>query len=100
MANYLIEVPHSENKEACFQAIQIFIESGNHFLANADWGCSDNKHKAWLIVHADTKEQATRIVPPRYRQSAKVTKLMKVTKEEVNHYKKKHELKETEKFHH
>lgn len=99
MANFLIEVPHDEDKSACMKAIQIFVESGSHFLANADWGCSDNEHKAWLIVDVDTREQALQILPPLYRRQAKITKLFKVTREEVEEYRKEHKLKETAKYH-
>ena len=62
MANFLIEVPHEKNKMACVQAMRIFVESGSHFLAHADWGCSDDEHKAWMIVDVETREQAMQIV--------------------------------------
>jgi hypothetical protein len=100
MGNYLIEVPHDEDKQACMRAIQIFVESGSHFLAKADWGCSDDEHKAWLLVDVETKEQALQIVPPLYRQRAKITKLFKVTKEDVKKFKKEKELEGSIKTHH
>ena len=77
MATYLIEIPHSDNKIECTKAIQLFLESGSHFLANADWGCSDGEHKAWLVVNVDDKNQALQIVPPLYRSRAKIVKLEK-----------------------
>ena len=38
MANYLIEIPHSENSFECKQVIKLFVEPGSHLLANAPWG--------------------------------------------------------------
>lgn len=100
MANFLIEVPHKEDKMACVKAIEIFANSGSHFLANADWGCSDHEHKAWMIVDVESKEQALQIVPPLYRHEAKIIKLFKLTKEEVEYYSKEHKLNETDQYHH
>jgi hypothetical protein len=99
MANYLVEVPHGENRVSCMQAIQIFLETGSHFLAKADWGCSDDEHKAWMIVDVETKEQAMQIVPSRYRHNTKITELFKITREEVEYYAKEHKLKDNERYH-
>lgn len=81
MSAYLIEIPHAVNKIACMHAIQVFLESGSHFLANADWGCEDGEHKAWMVVNVDNKNQALQIVPPLFRHEAKIIKLVKYTKE-------------------
>ena len=91
MAGYLIEVPHGDDEVACLHAIRVFMESGSHFLANADWGCHDEEHKAWLIVEVDSKAQALQIVPPAFRGVAKITELFKVTKKDLEEYKKKQE---------
>lgn len=99
MPSYLIEVPHDPGKAACVQAFQIFVESGSHFLANADWGCEDDEHKAWLIVDVDTKEQALQIVPPRYRKQARIISLFKVTREDVANYKKGEKADVTDHYH-
>jgi hypothetical protein len=99
MANYLIEISHDENKMACMKAMQVFIDSGSHLLANADWGCEDNEHKAWMLVDTDTKDQALQVIPPLYRHNAKIIKLIKLSKEEVDYYRKTHKLKETDKYH-
>ena len=81
MPEYLIEVPHSDDKAACIIAWKTFYESGSHFLANASWGCPDNDHRAMLTVDVDSKEQALQIVPPAFRREAKITTLMQVTKD-------------------
>jgi len=75
MAKYLIEVPHGAEKGECVRAVQIFLNSGSHFLAGADWGCFDGEHKAWMIVDVENKEQARSIVPPSYRPQATIVAL-------------------------
>ena len=77
MASYLIEVPHENSKAACEQAVRIFLQSGSHFITNADWGCFDGEHKAWIIIDVDEKREARNILPPAFRKSAKITKLAK-----------------------
>ena len=83
MSRYLIEVSHDNNKQACDEAIRVFKTTGSHFLTNADWGCSDNVHKAWITVDLDKKEEALLIVPPSFRQKARVITLNKYAFETV-----------------
>lgn len=99
MAHFLIEVPHNADKQSCIEAMEVFVRSGSHFLANAYWGCLDSEHTAQMVVDVDNKEQARRIVPPLYREKAKITRMMKITQEEVDHYRKEHDLKEVGKLH-
>lgn len=75
MARFLIEVPHEANPVACGQAVQIFLETGSHFMTHADFGCSDGEHRAWLTVEVATKAEALRILPPALRARARVVQL-------------------------
>ncbi len=95
MAKYLIEVPHEPNKASCDRAILIFTTSGSHFLANADWGCGDGEHKAWMIVESENKEQARSIVPPSLRPQAKVVALEQFRLQDVERMSGYHPPKET-----
>lgn len=79
MTRYLIEVSHEDSKDACNQAVQAFMETGSHFMTNADWGCGDGEHKAWFIVDLDSKDQAMQILPPLLRENAKVIELQQFT---------------------
>ena len=90
MEKYLIEVPHEATKAACANAVRVFFQTGSHFLANADWGCEDGEHKAWLLVEVDNKDQAFQIVPPVYRSIAKITKLHTFTREEMDNIEEVH----------
>jgi hypothetical protein len=75
MRRFLIEVPHPSDFKACTRAVEVFLRTGSHFLSNADWGCKDGEHKAWLIVEVDSREEARSIVPADYRGDAKVVAL-------------------------
>lgn len=79
MPRFLIEVPHENKKEACDRAVQVFLQTGSHFMTNADWGCSDGEHKAWFVAEFDTKQEAQQILPPAFRLKAKVVEVRKFT---------------------
>ncbi len=83
MTKFLIEVPHEADPVACTRAVDVFLKTGSHFLTNADWGCTDGEHKAWIIVEVNTKEEAMRVLPADYRSQAKIIKLNKFTLEEI-----------------
>lgn len=84
MDKYLIEVPHEADTLACARVIRTFLETGSHYLTNADWGCEDGDHKAWLIVEAEDREQARWIVPPPFRKDARVVKLVRFSMDEID----------------
>ena len=77
MERFLIEVPHEP--EDCAMAMKIFMESGSHFTARADYGCEDGEHKAWMIVELDDRATARGVLPPAYRAKAKIVKLITPT---------------------
>ena len=83
MANYLIEIPHSENTFECKQVIKLFVESGSHLLANAEWGCKAGVHKSWFISDFNSKEEALQIVPPFLRHNATIIELTKFSKTDI-----------------
>jgi hypothetical protein len=91
MTRFLIEVPHENKKEACERAVRVFSETGSHFMTNADWGCADDEHKAWIIVDLDSKDEARALLPPLFRPRAKITTLQKFTMEEVDQSIEQHE---------
>ena len=84
MPSFLIEVPHEENTSACIRAAKILLESGSHFMTNADFGCKDGIHKAWIKVDVDTKEEAVNILHRALRSDATVVELNKFSLEELN----------------
>ena len=83
MKKFLIEVPHGADEDACNHAIQVFLQTGSHFLTNAQWGCKDGEHKAWMIVDVENKEEARFIIPPYFRPSAKIIQLVTFSPKEM-----------------
>ncbi len=84
MAKFFIEVPHNPEKIACARVVEIFLKTGSHFLSNADWGCLDGDHKAWIIVEVDSKDEARFILPPAFRAQAKIVQLNKFAMAEID----------------
>jgi len=84
MARFLIEVPHEAEVTACARAVKVFLNTGSHFLANADWGCRDGEHKAWLVAEMDSKEEARSVLPQGFRSAARITRLNKFSLEEID----------------
>jgi hypothetical protein len=83
MARFLIEVPHEEETIACARVVEIFQKTGSHWVTQADWGCRDGDHRAWIIVEGDSKDEARMMVPVAFRRQAKIVELNKFTIEEI-----------------
>jgi len=92
MEKYLIEVSHEATDSACMNAVKIFLQTGSHFLRQADWGCHDGEHKAWLIVEVENKDQARHIVPSLFRSEAKIIKLHTFTRAEMENIAEVHKV--------
>lgn len=90
MAKFLIEVPHEAEQTACIRAVQVFLDTGSHFLANADWGCLDGVHKAWIVLEAEDKDEAQSILPPGFRHGATIVRLNKFTLEDLDRVRQHH----------
>lgn len=84
MSRFLIELPHSPDGRACAKFVKLILTSGSHFLTNAEWGCQDGEHSAWIIVDVDSKEEARGILPPPFRAEAKVVALNRFTVAEID----------------
>jgi hypothetical protein len=77
MPRFLIEIPHDSDKIACAKVVRSFVSSGSHFLTNADWGCADGDHRAWMVVDMESRQAAQAVIPPGFRPEARVTRLVK-----------------------
>lgn len=84
MPRFLIELPHENSKKSCDLALNILKRSGSHFLTHADLGCPDDVHVAWLNIDADNRADALRIVPPFYRDKARIIKLQRLSLDNVD----------------
>ena len=83
MPKFMIEAPHDAETLACARAVQVFLATGSHFLTNAEWGCMDGVHCAWIVVDVDSKDDARMILPPAFRADARITRLTRFRMEEI-----------------
>ena len=90
MAKFLIEVPHDPDTAACARVVHVFLTSGSHFLTQADWGCMDGDHRAWIIVDVANKQEAVTIVPPAFRAAARVVGLNQFSIDQIEPILKRH----------
>ena len=91
MARFFVELEHDDKVAECARVVQVFLQTGSHYLTHADWGCKDGEHKAWLILDAPSKEEARCILPPAFRSHARIVKLNKVTLEEIDDVLSRHQ---------
>ena len=90
MPKFLIEVTHEAEVVACARVVEVFLKTGSHFLTNADWGCMDGQHSAWILVEVDSKEEALQIVPPAFRSQTKIVQMNKFTLEVIEEIRRQH----------
>jgi hypothetical protein len=79
MGKYLIEIKNGGDKTSCLRAIEAFLDSRSHLVESVDWGCIEEERKAWLIIKTSRRDDAMRIIPAAYRQTAKIARLQKFT---------------------
>jgi len=91
MPRFLIEVAHEKEPAACARVVKVFLSSGSHFLAQADWGCMDGDHRAWIIANVASKEEALAVVPPAFRSDARVVELNYFSLDYIDEILKSHE---------
>ena len=90
MPKFLIEVPHDAEELACARVVQVFLATGSHFLTNAEWGCADGVHTAWIMVDVDSKAEARAIVPPAFRAEARIVGLNRFSMADVEPILRRH----------
>jgi len=90
MQRFLIEVPHEEDTVACARAVEVLLRTGSHYLTNADFGCMDGDHRAWIIVECENKSEARSMLPPEYRAAARITGLNKFSLDRIQALLRKH----------
>lgn len=84
MSRFLVEISHDPEEFACARVVKVFLASGSHLLTNADWGCKDGVHSAWLIVDVNTKQEALLTVPVPFRAEARIVALTKYEMPEID----------------
>jgi len=83
MPRYLIELSHGDEYAACVKALHAIEKFGSHYVTNADWGCRDGVHSGWLIAELPSRKEALLMIPPEFRDEARVVQLNRFTKQEI-----------------
>ncbi len=52
-------------------------------MTRIEWGCKDGIHTGWIIVDLDDRREALRLVPPQYRESARIVELRTWSRDEI-----------------
>jgi hypothetical protein len=73
MDRYIVISAHTA--EDCKMAVKQFRQYNAGFLTHFEWGCLDNDHTAYVIIDAESHENARMSVPPLFRKKTKVIKL-------------------------
>ncbi len=79
MERYLVILPHTP--EECIKTIRQVETIGT--VTHFDWGCKDGEHCGWVIIEADSKAEASMVVPAFQRTKARVVKLTRFSPEEI-----------------
>jgi len=77
MPRFLIEVQHPAETVACARAVRELLETGSHYVSHAEFGCLDDVHTGWIVLEAESHEEARRVLPPAERAGARVIRLTK-----------------------
>jgi hypothetical protein len=73
MPRYIVISSHTA--EDCKMAVKHFREHHAGFLSHFEWGCYDNDHTAYLMLDAESHEDALQTVPPLWRNKTRVIQL-------------------------
>jgi hypothetical protein len=82
MTEFLIELPHGDERMACIKALRAIHEYGSHFVTQAHWGCRDGVHSGWMIAELPSRDEAM----PEFRADARIVQLNYFTPEEIVSY--------------
>jgi hypothetical protein len=83
MPRFLIELKHEDEHDACVRALQALDNFGSHFVTQSDWGCKAGVHSGWFIGEFGDRNEVLQMVPPEYRQSARIVPLNRFTRDEI-----------------
>jgi hypothetical protein len=79
MERYMVESAHTAND--CKKLLKDVLAAG--YITHFEWGCAEGDHRGWVIIEAESAEEAKMVVPSSHRPQATVIKLTKFTREQV-----------------
>jgi hypothetical protein len=89
MDRYIVESMHT--KEDCLHVLDLIVAQGH--ITHFDWGCESGVHSGWVIVEADSEEEALLSVPSMIRNRAHAVRLTKFTPEIIKSFHLQNETK-------
>jgi hypothetical protein len=83
MPRFLIQLTHSDEHAACVKALRAIEQYGSHFVTQANWGCKAGIHSGWLIAELPSRNEAMLMVPPEFRDEARIVELNQFTPQDI-----------------
>ncbi len=65
------------------RVLKAFAQAGTHYLLRTDFGCKDDVDTGWITIEAESESDARLMVPPIFRNEARVMKLPNYTADEL-----------------
>ncbi len=84
---YLIKLPHTA--ESCLASLDKISKDNSKLLSKIEWGCMSGDHTGYLIVNSKDEKSALEMLPVSVRDQAKIEKVDKFTKEQIESFHKK-----------
>jgi hypothetical protein len=85
---FLVQIPHT--KEQCLTTMDDFKGKGQVFLSKFEWGCMSGDHTAYAFLEGNTEESVRQMLPADAQKAAKITKVDKLTAEQIEKFHKEH----------
>ena len=83
MPRYLVELTHKDDHIACVRSLEAIERQGSHLMTHLHWGCRTGVHVGWFIDEFANEEEALQIIPPSFREEARVVEVKQFTKNDI-----------------
>ena len=83
MDRYIVVSKHTDMD--CVKALKAVESIG--YITHFEWGCKDGDHTGYVIIEADSHDEAKMVVPSYERPNATVVKLNKFSVDDVRQMK-------------
>ena len=81
MSRFLIHIPYPPDEQ--LDVIDRMIKQSTDLLCMTYWGDMDGQPAGWLVVLADTEEQARNMLPEDLRDWARIAQVQLLTPQDI-----------------
>ncbi len=81
MSRFLIQIPYPPDDQ--LDVIDRILEQSTDLLCMTYWGEMDGQPSGWLVVLADTAEQARNMLPDGLRDLARIAQVRLLTPQDI-----------------